>query len=158
VSDRGEDIVPKRRERHVLSLRQGQAIRVDADVATPLELVAKVNCGPHTCAEGRRGNSATLEVGPIHSLVCPFVEEVGEAILTICVIFFERHGLRCDEMARWGRCSGCTGPLLPDDPVGASLDGTATEFGMATFAQKCALACKRKTRLHMSRPPGVVPR
>ena len=109
VSDRGEDVVPKRRERLVLSLRQGQAIRVDADVAAPLELVAKVNCGPHICAEGRRGNSATLEEGPIRSLVCPFVEEVGEAILTTCVVFFERRGLRCEEMARWGRCSGCTG-------------------------------------------------
>jgi hypothetical protein len=109
VSDRGEDVILKRRERLVLFMRQGQTIRVDADVATPLELVAKVNCGPHICAEGRRGNSLTLEEGPIRSLVCRFVKEVGEAILTTCVVFFERRGLRCEEMARWGRCSGCTG-------------------------------------------------
>ena len=72
-------------------------------------LIAKVNCGPHICAEDRRGNSAALEEGPIRSLVCQFVEEVGEAILTTGVVFFERRGFRCEEMARWGRCSGCTG-------------------------------------------------
>ena len=59
-------------------------------------------------------------------------------------------------MTRGGGAAGA--PLLPDVPEVVEDDGEATTaFENVTLRQDCALACKRKTRVQMSRLPGVVP-
>ena len=59
VSDCGEGVVPKGGERLVLALGHGKAVRVDADIAAPVELVRKVNHGAYICAESGRVNATT---------------------------------------------------------------------------------------------------
>ena len=77
MSDCGEDVVPKGGERPVLAFDHGKAVRVDADIAAPLELVSNVNHGPHICAEDGRVNAVALKKGPIRCLVgSSFIEEV----------------------------------------------------------------------------------
>ena len=104
VRDCGENFAPKGGERLVLALGQGKAVRVDAEVAAPLELVSKVNHGPHICAEGGRVNAATLKKGPIRCLVGPFVEEAGETVLAAFVVLSDGSELRGEEVTRRGRC------------------------------------------------------
>ena len=94
--------------------------------------------------------------GPIRCLVGPFVEEVGETVLAACVVLSDGSELRGEEVTRGGGTARAQ--LLPGVPGVVEDDGEAANvFGNATLMQDCALACKRKTSVQMSRPPGVVP-
>jgi hypothetical protein len=84
----------------------------------------------------------------------PFVEEVGESVLAACVVLYDGSELRGEEVTPGGGSAGA--PLLPGVPEAVKNDGeAATAFGNAAMRQDCALACKRKTRVKMSRLPGL---